>query len=165
MRFVLLSCSKKKASDILWTVLIAFCFFLFSYAFIFKYLTNENILQATIWNLFVIIFFLLLDKVTTHFSDETSEKTPKKKTGLFSRFCQRLGTNTDVSTKATLYLFYVGLLICMALVAAEPDIPVLTDMKDYFQSVEYGFLILIAADTYLEQVFKDTANSKIKTQG
>jgi hypothetical protein len=61
------------------------------------------------------------------------------------------------SVKSALYLYYIGILVCTAIVVAEPEFPYLSDLKGYFQSVEYGILILIAADVFIDRLFKDAA--------
>ena len=137
----------------MWTVAIACSFFLFSYGFVFRYLANENILTATIYNSFAIIFFLIIEKAGTVSRKETQKKKP-------SAFWQHLWFAGGVSNKSVLYLFFIWLLMCMAIVAAEPDFPVLGNMKGYFESTQYGFLILIATDAYLEQVFKDRSKTQ-----
>ena len=59
------------------------------------------------------------------------------------------------SFKAAIYLFYVVILVISGINVANPDFigPI---FNDYLQSVQYGILILIAADAFLGQVFKDT---------
>jgi hypothetical protein len=54
----------------------------------------------------------------------------------------------------------LSILICTAIIAAEPEFPYLSNLKGYFQSVEYGILILIAADVFIDRLFKDVDEKK-----
>ena len=63
---------------------------------------------------------------------------------------------TGPSFKSSMYLFYIVILIISALMAADTyPYFVLSFLDDYLLSVRYGALILIAADKFMEQIFKD----------
>jgi hypothetical protein len=78
----------------------------------------------------------------------------KRKPNIYSKVYR------NVSFTPALYLFHFGVQICVALIAAEPDFPILGDMGDYFLSVQYGLLVLLAGDMFSESIFKDL--SKIR---
>ena len=69
---------------------------------------------------------------------------------------------TGATFKTSLYLFYFIMLICNALVSADPYFPILRYMTDYFKSVYYGILILFAADTFLSRLLDEVHEKRIK---
>jgi len=143
----------------LWTIVIAFSFFLLSYLFIFQSVTNQNILTATIWNSAAIIFFLILGKI-----ELPAARKKKAKKREYPRILQLFHEVTaSVSIKAALYFFYIVLLMCTAIIAVEPDFPILHNLGDYFRSVYYGLLVLIATDKFLEQMFKDENSIEVES--
>jgi len=54
------------------------------------------------------------------------------------------------------------MLICNALVSADPNFPVLHHLTDYFKTVYYGILILFAADTFLTRLLDDVSEKRLK---
>ena len=144
----------KRIRYIFMAVIVAIAFFVLSYNLIFLRAMNENILHATVLNLFMIFFIVIGEKVEMYALAKVSQKW--KAEGKCPRLTkmaeQRL---KDASFKSALYCFYIGILICSALIAAEPNFPVLRDKNSYFLSVRYGILVLVATDKFLEQVFKD----------
>ena len=135
-------------------LLYAGLFFVLSYEVIFRGVAEGSILPATLWNFGLIFAVLLFEKVAWIVAEKVYywSKRDGRDTWLTGpvRWFLR-----DASYKASLYLFYIVLLICTAILAAAPDTPVLRDFYDYFQSVRYGLLVLVAADKFLEQTIKD----------
>jgi hypothetical protein len=117
---------KKHLEYILGVAVVACSFFIISYYIIFLEIANKNALVSTIGNLVLIFIILLEEKLEKYFFKKLEAKAK-----------------------------YTVLLICNAILAAEPDFPVLREMDYYFKSVYYGILVLFAADKFLEKMFKD----------
>jgi len=62
----------------------------------------------------------------------------------------------DVSFKTALYLFYIFILVCSAINSVMPYF-FNEEFADYLLTVEYGILVLVAADTFLNQFYKDVS--------
>jgi len=149
-----MSTLKRRAKYILISAAMAIGFFLVSYHVIFWNIAGGNILAATIWNLAIIFLILIVEKLEIYIIEKISSKMrSKKKHPLFLKFREQW--LDDASVKSYLYCFYIGVLVCSALIAADPYFPVLGGMSDYFLSTRYGILVLVAVDKFLEQVFKD----------
>ena len=150
---------KKRVIYFLWAFVCAFSFFLFSYGLIFNFLANGEIAAASLLNSVAIIFFLILEKVEGYYSKRYKERL-KKEGKKLSKFGRVYHSGEHMAMKSALYFFYVELLVCVAIVEVKPDFPVLGNMTEYFQSVQYGILLLIATDTFLQQMFKDEKQIK-----
>ena len=149
---------KQRITYILKSAFVGFLFFLASYFLIFHTIAEGNILLATVWNLILIFLSLIGDRIEIYISMKLSMKIKEKKPNLLSRYFESYAKGATV--KSGLYCFYIVLLICIALLAADPEIIYLSDMSEYFLSVRYGILVLIAVDKFMDQVFKD-----LKQQG
>ena len=116
-----------------------------------------NLLVATFWNLGFIAIAIVTEKVEEFFLLKLKSKYDEGvlRNGLV-KFIIKFFVD-GASVKSVLYLFYVGILICSAIVAADPNFPYLRDITDYLQSMRYGLLILVAADKFTDQLFKDVA--------
>ncbi|MDR0767504.1 MAG: hypothetical protein LBE57_03540 [Methanosarcinales archaeon] len=146
----LLAIKKKIIINIFWTVLLAYWIFGIT-GFIYFRIADQNVLTATILNFALIIFLLLIDKVETYILNKIRPKVDKKRP-LLSKLLDYYG---DITFKSGLYFFYIVILVYIAIIAAEPEFPIQIYSMGYFQSVEYGILILIATDNFLNQFFKD----------
>ena len=123
-------------------------------AFIFFDVTGGNVLAATFWNLGIILVFILVEKVEYYFLSKMCLTDGDKKVSIPRRILRSYLTGASI--KSALYFFYMGILICTAILAADPDFsPFLHEMRYYFLSVRYGILFLIAADKFFDQLFKD----------
>ena len=110
-------------------------------------------LTATVWNIAFIILFLILDRLFDALTAKTKSIT-KKKNNIFLRAINWYLDSASI--KSGIYFFYIGITVCSAIMAADPEfIPQLTEMSDFFLSVRYGILLLIAVDKFMEQIFKD----------
>ena len=144
---------KKKVSYFLYAALIAWGYYGLT-VLIFFVIADRNLLIATVLNAAVIIVFVAMDKLEDYIYIRLNADTGTKKPSLL-RKAVLWYVSDHISTKSALYLFYIYVLICTALVTAEPDFPRLSNLTDYFQSVYYGLLILVAADKFTQQLFKD----------
>jgi len=151
---------KKKAKYTLQATIIAVSFYLFT-TFIFIDVADSNVLAATIINIGVIFFFVCLEKVEHYVIAKLRIMAEKQKLNLLKRIFKKYYQGPSV--KSSLYLFYIVVLVVTALLAADPNFPIPFGSNEYFASVRYGLLILIAADKFMEQLFKDivhdTANN------
>ena len=145
---------KKKVNYFIYAALIAWGYQGLT-ALIFFRITDRNVLVSTVLNAAVIVVFVIMDKLEDYIYLKLKAENSTKKPS-FPKKILMWYVSDKVSTKSALYLFYIWVLICMALVAAEPDFfPGLYVMADYFQSVYYGLLILVATDKFTQQLFKD----------
>ena len=140
------------------------CFYFFcSYYIIFQIVAEEDIFIATIGNLLFIFVILAAERIETYIAFRISSRIQKAKPNILSKRFDSYLKNAylrdsllrDASLKSALYCFYIVLLVCVALLAADPDFAPLHHMREYFVSVRYGILVLIAVDKYMDQVFKD----------
>ena len=113
--------------------------------------TDGYLFISTIVNTALILFFVVEDKADRYVAEKLRART--KQTFLIKVL---LWVCSDsICTKSGLYLFYIFVLINMALTGANPDFPHLLHSYEYTQSVNYGLLILVAADAFAAQLFKD----------
>jgi len=143
---------KKKVIYVVWAALSAWCI-LYLTAYIFYTVAEGHVLTATVWNIAFIILFLILDRLFDALTAKTKSIT-KKKNNIFLRAINWYLDSASI--KSGIYFFYIGITVCSAIMAADPEfIPQLTEMSDFFLSVRYGILLLIAVDKFMEQIFKD----------
>ena len=131
------------------------CMYLFaSYSLVYKDLADGNPLTASIYNIIFIFVILIIDKAETYIWKKVKKKknTSSKNPSAFEKIKSAL--LMDVPIKTGLYFFYIFLLVCSAIVTAEPDFPVISNYSDYLKSVYYGVLVLMASDKFLELVLK-----------
>jgi hypothetical protein len=136
----------------IWVSIIAVSCFLFSYTAIFRMLANGNVLTSTIFNFVFIITICIWDDVQDIRHKKKHPNGDKEKSNIYIKVYR------IVSFTPALYLFHFGVQICVAIIAAEPDIPILGDMSDYFLSVQYGLFVLLAGNIFSESIFKDLSN-------
>lgn len=149
---------KKRILYILQSAGLGFCYFFLSYHLVFKNLAEEDVFLATIWNLLLIFIILAIERIEVYIAIKFSSRIRQKKANMLSKILDIYFK--EASLKSALYCFYIVLLICIALLAANPEFEPLGDMSDYFLSVRYGILVLIAVDKFMDQVFKDLKNQE-----
>ena len=147
---------RKALPTVLASILIAWGYAAISYL-IFFVITDRDRLIATIGNVVVILGVVIWDRVETRAARRASQ-APRQGPGAARR--SRVGrlvvwlTSGDASIKTGLYLFYVVVLICYALLAAAPTLFGSADFDAYLSTVYYGLLILLAADQYARRLFE-----------
>ena len=149
---------RKKLAYFLSALWYAFVFFYWT-MFMFENVAGRNVLYATIWNTAVIVFFVISEKLEDYIYLRVKRKSEDDRPGIFRRIL--IYYLSGASFKTSLYLFYFIMLICNALVTADPDFPILRHLTDYFKSVYYGILILFAADTFLSRLLDDVLERRI----
>jgi len=142
------------------SAVIALVYFIVSYNFIYGDIAGGDLLTATIWNIVFIFSMLTLEKIEAYFFGKIIkiEKTASETPSLSSKIKYALFVDTPL--KPALYFFFIVLLVCSAIVSVDPDFPMLSDYSNYLNSVEYGLLILIASDAFLDQVTKQIEKAK-----
>ena len=136
---------KKKITNFLTATAISWGYGVLTYL-IFCVITGRNLFSSTILNAISIIFIVIWERIENYYTEpktETKGKTIKPSAAIKS-----------------LYLFCVVVTTCTTLLTAEPELPFLSNFDDYFSSVSSGLLILIAVDTFIEQLLKDMSNNK-----
>jgi len=134
--------------------------FFYCSLWIFHGVANNDVFYATILNTALILGFVILDKFEDQLYIRLKLSSEKKKPGILKKIA--IYYFTGASFKTSLYLFYFVMLICNALVSADPDFPVLRDLTDYFKTVYYGILILFAADTFLTRLLDDVQERRLE---
>ena len=141
---------------LVWSLGVAISFFLFSYYFVYDFIAGQDPALATLLNSLAIIFFLIMDKLELYYLNARRARADVvENTSLVSRLRNAYYSSYHVTTKSALYLFYAILIGCMIVVAIDPDFPLLGTMNNYFRTVQYGLLMLIAADGFLSQMFQN----------
>ena len=143
---------KKKVGYIVSAVVWAVGYFYIS-VYLFFSVAGGHMLTGTILNIFYIVFALVQDKIEHRFLLWVNSRSKGDKKSLGLRIFNIV--YGGASFKTSLYLFYVVIIICSAIVSAEPDFPYLSSFSGYLKSVEYGILLLVAADSFLGQFLKD----------
>jgi len=148
---------KPVVSYVLYTayaITMAAIYGLFTYFGIFARGSDGFALRTYIWNLVLITLVLLVDRLYLTKLKENAEK--RKATN------RRFKILHFVSFKASLYLFYM-----FALTASR--LMLLLDMggagatysfRNYLLSIEYGLILLVAADKFIDQFIKDKKQMK-----
>lgn len=143
---------KRKTGYFLTAMVTAFVFFYWTLE-LFLVRFEGDMLSSTIVNIIIIIIAVAFDRVEKFLYIKLKQRYKDRKPPIPMRIL--LLYMRGATIKSGLYLFYIFVLACMALLAAQPDIPGLSELADYFQTVYYGILILIAADKFTERLFKD----------
>ena len=144
---------KKKVSKFIWAVWFALGHYALT-AIVFNSMAGRSLIAVTVLNFALIIFFLVLEKVENYFVIKIKAREQKKKPSVFTKIL--IAYLGGISFKTALYLFYIFILVCSGINAVEPDF-FGEVFKDYLLTVEYGILVLVAADSFLSQLFKDVS--------
>jgi len=122
---------------------------------IFWGIADTNVLTASLINAGYIVVFIFLEKIEIFIYKKVKARNADKPPGLFLRLYYSY--MTGASLKSALYLFYFVVLIIATVDTASPEM-YSQEYSDYLQSVQYGILLLLAADTFVTQLSKDIAN-------
>ena len=129
-------------------VIMAVIYFLFTYFGIYARGTEGFALRTYIWNLVMIVVVLFSERIYL-------ARLKKRKVGT-----ERAKVLHFVSFKASLYLFYTFVLITsrlMLLTELEEigRVGRLYGFREYILSIEYGLILLVAVDKFIDQFIKD----------
>ena len=126
---------------------------LFTYYVIYEWLADGHRLLAYVYNIAFIAFVLLFDKYANHVMSKDGFLT-KERTKFKHFLAQVLFATHFVSFKTALYLFYIVMLIFSRVSMLEPDL-IDRHHLSFIYSVEYGVILLIPLDKFLELLTKD----------
>ncbi|MCL2616818.1 MAG: hypothetical protein FWD96_04150 [Defluviitaleaceae bacterium] len=135
------------------TITTAMMFGLITYFIIYGGLASGNRLIAYMYNIVFIAIILILDKVADHImqSDDFLTRDHGRWKNLLAR---TLFATHMVSFKTALYLFYIVMLVLSRASFLEPDL-IDRYQLSFIYSVEYGVLLLIPLDKFMELLTKD----------
>jgi len=119
---------------------------LLTYFGIFARGTDGFALRTYIWNLVLIALVLIIDKLYIVKLKKNAEKRKAAN--------RKAKVLHFVSFKASLYLFYMFALAASRLMLLL-DIESLYYFRSYLLSIEYGLILLVAADKFIERFVKD----------
>jgi len=133
----------------LYAVIMAAAYGLFTYFGIFSRGSEGFALRTYIWNLTLITLVLLVDRLYL-----SKLKTNAEKKKALNRTSKVLHF---VSFKASLYLFYLFALTTsrLMLLLDVGEIEAAYSFRSYLLSIEYGLILLVAADKFIDQFIKD----------
>jgi hypothetical protein len=142
---------KKKIIKFFWASLFAFGHFGLT-AIVFNNVAHRSLIAVTVINFALIIVFLIEDRVADYFTAKRKVKEQGKEQNILTKLLKSY--LNSVSFKTALYLFYIFILICSAIDNVAPGY-FSEDFSIYLLTVEYGILVLVAGDTFLNQFLKD----------
>ena len=133
----------------LYAVIMAASYGLLTYFGIFARGAEGFALRTYIWNLVLITLVLLIDRLYLAKLKNNAEK--RKAENRKSKVLH------FVSFKASLYLFYLFALTVsrLMLLLDVGEIEAAYSFRNYLLSIEYGLILLVAADKFIDQFIKD----------
>ena len=133
----------------LYAVIMAASYGLFTYFGIFARGAEGFALRTYIWNLALITLVLFVDRLYLSKLKKNAEK--RKATNRKSKALH------FVSFKASLYLFYMFALTAsrLMLLLDVGEMEAAYSFRNYLLSIEYGLILLVAADKFIDQFIKD----------
>ena len=135
------------------TIITAILYGLFAYFIIYQRMAFGRSVIAYALNLIFIIIILLLD-ILMHIRMDSKEFLNANRGRVRTILGMVLFYCHFVSFKTGLYLFYLFMLVVSRMSTLEPG---LLDpyLRTFVYSVEYGILLLLPLDKFLEQLAKD----------
>ncbi|MCL2403964.1 MAG: hypothetical protein FWC92_00315 [Defluviitaleaceae bacterium] len=146
----------KKVKYIVWAILYALGHWSLTQT-IFWGVANMNVLVASVLNAGYIVAFIFLEKIEIYIYKKIKVKNTGRKPGVLLRMYSSY--MTGASLKTALYLFYFVILVFATINDSSPGV-FYDEFGYYLQSVQYGILLLLAADTFVGQLYKDIANDE-----
>jgi hypothetical protein len=108
----------------------------------------DTVLETYIWNVLGISLALIIDKIRL-------KRIYKKVESGDDKTQKKFGRKDVSSLKTSLYLFYIFALIASQILALDTAIEVSESVRNYFQSVEMGIILLFAIDTFFGYLIGD----------
>ena len=137
----------------LYAVAIAVLYGLLTYFGVFARGTDGFALRTYLWNLVLIALVLIIDKI--YISKVRNNAMNRKQSDKKAR------VKHFISFKASLYIFYMFTLIASRLILLSDydifglDVETAQHIRSYFLSIEFGLILLVAADKFIDQFVKD----------
>jgi len=119
---------------------------LFTYFGVFARGADGFALRTYIWNLVLIVLVLIIDRLYLVKLKKNAEKR--------AALSKKAKVLHFVSFKASLYLFYIFALAASRLLLLLGT-EALYYFRSYLLSIEYGLILLVAADKFIGQFVKD----------
>jgi len=143
----------------LYAVIMAAGYGLFTYFGIFARGAEGFALRTYIWNLILITLVLLIDRL--YLRKLKKNAAQRKAEGRKSK------TMHFVSFKASLYLFYMFALVAsrLMLLLDVGELAAEYSFRNYLLSIEYGLILLVAADKFIDQFVKDKKQMRELAEG
>jgi len=133
-----------------YTLIMAAIYGFTAYILIYRQLAGESLLYTYVGNMVLIIIFLTVDYII-HGILQSKGFVITEKSYRLARF---LYLDSLVSFKTTVYLFYIVVLVVSQIISFRPT-PANEEIANFFVTIEYGILFVIALDTLIGSVFKD----------
>jgi len=133
----------------IYAIIMAAAYGLLTYFGIFARGADGFALRTYIWNLVLIALVLLVDKIYLANLKKSAEK--RKALNRKSKVLH------FISFKASLYLFYMFALTAsrLLLLLDVAQAGAFYHFRSYLLSIEYGLILLVAADKFIDQFVKD----------
>ncbi|MCL2840704.1 MAG: hypothetical protein FWE05_08005 [Defluviitaleaceae bacterium] len=138
----------------LYAVIMAVIYGLTTYFGIFARGAEGFALRTYLWNLVLITIVLFVDRFYLAKLKKNAEKREVAK--------RKFKTFHFISFKASLYLFYMFALTAsrLMLLLDIGEIEVAYSFRNYLLSIEYGLILLVASDKFIDQFIKDKKQMK-----
>lgn len=144
---------RKKIVKFFWAAWFALGHFWLT-SIVFSNVAHRSMIAATVINFALILAFLIEDRIGDYFVNKRKAQAKDQSQNVFKKILSSYFNS--VSFKTALYLFYIYVLVCSAIDRVEPGF-FNEAFSLYLLTVEYGILVLVAADTFLNQFLSDVA--------
>jgi|GEM_PF-542994 len=134
--------------------LFAVIYGLISYFGIYRGFAQENALLTYFLNLVFIVIGLILDHISMKYAYSKNPYLTEDSIKQMSALTKILYQSALISFRTSLYAFYMIALILSRVTILEPNL-IPFQLGNFLTSVEYGLILLIAADKLQEQLIKD----------
>jgi len=137
-----------------YAIVMAVIYGLFTYYGIFARGFEGYAIRTYIWNLGLIALVLSIDRRYL----AKLKKNAEKKRGA----SKKVKVVHFISFKASLYIFYMFALIAsrLMLLSDFAETGMFYNFQSYLFSMEYGLILLVAADKFIDQFLKDKTHMK-----
>ena len=144
-----------KAAFAFETIFTAVVYGLIAYHLIYVRLAGGRPLIAYAYNIALVVVMLVLDKLASYYMEDCGADFFSKKHGRARKFFARaLFAMHFVSFKTSLYLFYIVMLVVSRVSLLQYGI-ISPYLYTFIRSVEYGVLLLIPLDKFMDLVTMD----------
>jgi len=124
------------------------------YFVLYRLIAGGDLLITSFLNLIYIVLGLFLTDKARKYAIAKKSEIKKVYDEEFGPIGKKLYASTQITFRTTMYIFYIGILILSRLSALESN-PIPFNLGDFFHSLEYGLLILIAYDNVKVLLEKD----------
>jgi len=140
---------------VLYAILLAYMYYWMTFTYMYDMIVEGLILEAYMYNLFAIVFVLLIEKFTCKLI-YLRRYMRRSRFLRFLRACL-LPKYGIISFKTGLYLYYVFMMFYSLILQHSPDIEVSTTFQYYVVAMDYGIFMLLSVDLLFKQIKFDNA--------